>query len=556
MPLDGGAFRDIGEFREAARAGRQPVGGVRRLSVAGKALVIDEARRAIRFTFSDGSVDRMGDTIDATGWELATFKKNPVALWAHYSGSPPIGRASNVRVEGGALRGDIEFMAAELSPFADSIFRMYRDGFLSAVSVGFLPLEYAFSNDPDRPYGIDFKRQELLEISAVAVPALASALADPSFEAAMNIHMTKSLMRSGVARVPAQARTGRLGDHGFPSLGANLLAIARACRDHRVDHRLVRAPIGGSEGDPSAGGFLVAPQYAWELVAPLYEESPVASLCDRWPTDYPLASVRMPAIDETSRVDGSRWGGALAYWLAEADTITGSVPKFKNLLFSPKKLAAVLFGTGELMADSPLFDAAIRRIFAAEMGFKLDQAIVAGTGAGMPLGVLNSSALITVPKETGQAAASILEENVTGMWKRLPAPSRRRAVWLVHENVEEQLAHLAQVFGTGVASVFTYLPAGVGGSEYARLNGRPIIAIEQAAALGTVGDIILADLSQYVIIDGGMTPALSADVRFLTDEVVWRFVLRIDGQSVYSSPITPYSGSTTRSPFVALASRT
>jgi HK97 family phage major capsid protein len=86
-------------------------------------------------------------------------------------------------------------------------------------------------------------------------------------------------------------------------------------------------------------------------------------------------------------------------------------------------------------------------------------------------------------------------------------------------------------------------------------KGRPVIAVEQCPALGTVGDIILADLRHYIIIDGGINPAISADVRFLNDEIVWRFVLRVDGKSAFASPITPYAGSTTRSPFVALASR-
>jgi HK97 family phage major capsid protein/HK97 family phage prohead protease len=496
----------------------------------------------------------MGDTVNPHGFELADFRRNPVALWAHDAEAPPIGRAANVRVEENALKGDIEFMSAELYPFADQIYRMYCDGFLAAVSIGFIPIEWSWTKDPDRPFGIDFKRQFLCEISCCPVPVLASALADQAFEA-MNMSLTKSLTRSTVRPVPAQPRTGRMGDGGFPSLAANLFAISRAIRDRRVDPRLVRAPTGGNESDPSAGGFLVAPTFAWDLISPLYDENPVAERVTRWESDQPLAEVRMPGIDETSRADGSRWGGALAYWAAEADTLTGSFPRFRNLTFSPKKLIAIVTGTDELMADSPLFDSAIRSIFALEMGFKLDAAIVAGTGAGQPQGILAAPATITIPKETGQATATIVTENIVNMWRRLPAPSRRRAVWLVSEEVEEQLAKLDQVIGAAAFGVLAYQPAGVGGSEYARLLGRPIIAIEQCSALGSLGDIVLADLSKYLLVGGALTPALSADVRFDTDQICWRFTWRVDGQSAYASPVTPFHGSNTRSPFVTLAAR-
>jgi HK97 family phage major capsid protein len=96
-----------------------------------------------------------------------------------------------------------------------------------------------------------------------------------------------------------------------------------------------------------------------------------------------------------------------------------------------QKLIAIAYGTGELMRDAPMFDAHIRRIFGLEIGWKLDLAVIAGTGAGTPLGILESPALISVAKETGQAAATITGNNIAAMWKCLPAPSRKSAVWLV-----------------------------------------------------------------------------------------------------------------------------
>lgn len=166
---------DLATFRAEARAGKKPDAAVFRLSVGETTEV---APRTIRFCFSDGAVDRAGDTINPEGWDTASFKQNPVALWAHNSYDPPIGRASGLDVENQRLMGNIEFAAAGIYPFAETIYRLVLNKFIRACSVGFLPLEYAFVEDRDRGFGMDFKRQELLEISVVPVPCNANALVE------------------------------------------------------------------------------------------------------------------------------------------------------------------------------------------------------------------------------------------------------------------------------------------------------------------------------------------------------------------------------------------
>jgi HK97 family phage prohead protease len=169
-------FVNTAQFRRLARAGATAgVAVMRSGTVAQRAW--DGVSRRIRFVFSDASVDRQGDTIAVGGWLLDNFLRNPVALWNHDGLAPPIGRASNVGTSGGKLIGDIEFMPPEVSSFADSIFKMVKERFINAVSVGFRPIEWTFASDPKRPGGIDFKRQELLEISVCPVPANAGALA-------------------------------------------------------------------------------------------------------------------------------------------------------------------------------------------------------------------------------------------------------------------------------------------------------------------------------------------------------------------------------------------
>jgi HK97 family phage major capsid protein len=109
--------------------------------------------------------------------------------------------------------------------------------------------------------------------------------------------------------------------------------------------------------------------------------------------------------------------------------------------------------------------------------------------------------------------------------------------------------------GTGGAPVFMP-PGGLSGAPYGTLMGRPVIPVEYCATVGTEGDIILADLSQYLMIDkGGINAASSMHVRFIYDEMAYRFIYRVDGQPIWNSALTPKNGSNTLSPFVTLATR-
>lgn len=169
----------VQEFRAEARADRKPGAGVWRLATVEPFADPDIAgARRIPFCLSDDTVDRMGDTIAAEGWELDGYRANPVVLWAHDSYSPPIGKGLALRVSDGRLLGDVEFAAADLYEFADLVYRLVKGGYINAGSVGFNPLEWSFARDKEREFGIDFERQELLEFSVVPVPANAHALVE------------------------------------------------------------------------------------------------------------------------------------------------------------------------------------------------------------------------------------------------------------------------------------------------------------------------------------------------------------------------------------------
>jgi HK97 family phage prohead protease/HK97 family phage major capsid protein len=132
--------------------------------------------QGMEFILSDSSIDRMGDVIDAAGWDFAQFKRNPVALFNH-SPSFVIGTWRNLRIDGEELRGHLQLAPAGTSDRIDEIRKLVEAGILRAVSVGFRPIEHE-PLDTKAPFkGSRFIKQELIETSLVSVPANANALA-------------------------------------------------------------------------------------------------------------------------------------------------------------------------------------------------------------------------------------------------------------------------------------------------------------------------------------------------------------------------------------------
>lgn len=343
----------------------------------------------------------------------------------------------------------------------------------------------------------------------------------------------------------------------FASLADQLRCVRNAAISG-VDPRLleVNAALGGNESVPSEGGFLVLPSYAADLILKVYQQAELAQRCFRMPMQS--SRLIMHAVDEDSRKDGARWGGILSYWLAEAATYQPTKPKFREMQFVANKLIALVYGTEEQLSDGPAFEAYLRETCPQEIAFQIDQAIFNGPGAGAPLGFMNSGALYVTPKDSGQTAGTITTSNILNMWSHMWAKSRQNAVWFVNQDIEPSLIPLT-LGSPSLAQVLLYNAPGIAGNngQYGKMFGRDVIPVEQALPLGTQGDIVLVDLSQYVLAE--RMPAVRVDtsihVSFLTGETAFRFMLRLDGQPTWKKPLTPYQGSALKSPFVALATR-
>jgi len=337
-------------------------------------------------------------------------------------------------------------------------------------------------------------------------------------------------------------------DQPFDSAGEFFQAVKNAALyPGSQDVRLLplKQATGLGENVPADGGYLLAPQIAGGIIERMYATGQLLTRVASDTIGPNSNSMLYNAVDETSRADGSRFGGLLGYWMAEAGTITASRPTFRQMELKLKKVAALCYATDELLADAVALESWLSRTVPLELRFQVENAIYNGNGVGKPLGIMNAPALVSV---TRIDANEVDQTDIANMWARRWA-GYNDYVWLANPSVFPQLINLT----VGNFPFLLPMNAGGQGNPAFSLYGAPYIEVEYTAALGTTGDIMLASLSQYQTISkGGIQSASSIHVNFTSDETAFRFIYRIDGQPLWSSALTPFDAGNTLSPFVVL----
>jgi len=347
--------------------------------------------------------------------------------------------------------------------------------------------------------------------------------------------------------------------HGFHSIGEFVQAVYQADKPGKhIDERLLissrrQAALPSNFGNESAGqdgGFLVPPQFSQQIFKLSLGEDSLLPLTDN--VEVTGNSMAFPK-DETTP-----WGtnGIRAYWQGEATSALATKPVLSMATLRLKKLMALVPTTDELLDDTNALSSYLPEKVALSIRWKTNESILFGAGNGVPLGCLNAGATVTVAKETGQAAQTVVPQNLAKMIARLPSGSFSNAVWIVNNDV------LPALFTLSLGNYPIYLPTGlsVGGiqvSPYGTLLGRPVFVSQHANTFSSQGDILLVDLSYYQTItkSGGLQTATSMHLYFDTDLTAFRTTFRMDGLSKIVAPIAPAKGTATMSPFIQLAAR-
>jgi HK97 family phage major capsid protein len=307
-----------------------------------------------------------------------------------------------------------------------------------------------------------------------------------------------------------------------------------------------RAVAGSDEASGAAdpyGGYLVPTAFSPQLLRVGVEGDPTVGRTMLVPMTAP--AVQIPARTDKNHTT-SVSGGLRVYRRAETDTVASSRMEMELITLRAHPLMGLSFASEELLTDSPLsFAAIVEAGFRDEFAAKLLREKLRGTGVGEYLGILNSPCLVSVTRTASGNAiefADILNVRAR-VW------GYNNAIWLANHDTIPDLASVQLASSSQVVwqpSLREDLPD--------MLLGRPIFFTEFASSLGTVGDLICGNWSQYL--EGQyqqMQGAESIHVRFVNNERTFRFTARNDGQPWWRSALTPAQSASTLSPFVTIA---
>jgi HK97 family phage major capsid protein len=290
----------------------------------------------------------------------------------------------------------------------------------------------------------------------------------------------------------------------------------------------------------TAGGYLVPDEFKAQILEIAMEGAIVRPSA----TVIPMATdtLKMPAWNQDSHATNF-YGGALGYWVAEGNAITATDTAVKEVSLGVNALAALNYQSIRLLKASPMGVAGLlEKSFGNVIRFMEDQSFIDGTGTTHPQGVIGSGCEVAV---TRAGAGAIATADVIGMYARFLGATSN-AVWICNQTTIPQLFGMADANSNNLWA--PSLVPGVPGT----LLGIPVVFSEKASALGTKGDLILADFNYYLIGDlGGMEIDYSEHVRFANLEGAMRLYKFVDGKPWMSTTYTPRKG-TALSPFVVL----
>jgi len=370
--------------------------------------------------------------------------------------------------------------------------------------------------------------------------------------------------RSAIASALTRTMTGisQTGDEtGFrlpPSIARSMLP----------DTSVVRTGVGYQAS--GAGGF--GATLKMDMAPDVFDRQrttlgPV-DLINWWPVE--TREYLFPAVQETSRATGSRWGGIQATWgLGETVLPTSTDGKVSQANFVNSRLLIYTTVSRDVWSDARKLERWLSYIALSEIRFSIELAIVQGVLGG-PGGIINSAGTVTVAKgSTG--SSSIGSANVDAMWSALSPGSKRNAVWMCNDDTYQKIDQLAL---SGQWPEIPYIPAGTYGNAYATIKGRPLLPCEACPLIGQPGDLIVWDPTDYIFTylqpkpessplsfsveipqDSGHTgirglpegiveQRVSEEFFFNTDTLalVWKF--RGDGRFLWNSTATNINGAT------------
>jgi HK97 family phage major capsid protein len=293
----------------------------------------------------------------------------------------------------------------------------------------------------------------------------------------------------------------------------------------------------------TTGGFMVPPTFLTEIRSVPPQEALVRPRAQVLGSGggAPDASVMVPALDQTV-ASNNMYGGVAVNWIAEGGAKPQTDAKLRNVTLTPHEVAGYVEVTDKLLRNWQGSQSWIERLLRNAVTAAEDYAFLRGTGIGQPLGVINAGATKFINRAvSNQVSYADLINMESKLLMRGGAP-----IWSISQGVLPQLRTLTDPEGHYIWTDSAKL--GIDGM----LLGKEVRWNNRAPALGSKGDLVLADWSYYLIKDGsGPFVAASEHVKFLENKTVIKIFWNVDGAPWLTAPIAEENGYTV-SPFVGL----
>ena len=286
------------------------------------------------------------------------------------------------------------------------------------------------------------------------------------------------------------------------------------------------------------GGIMVPEVLAAQLFDVALEDEIVRPRCTLYGMD--ADNITVPGFNSFNHTNGQMLGGITFQFLQEDVAATDQTGQMVEMQLQAKYLGAYTSASLRLVQTSN-FAQALEKALRDAIGWALDYYCLQGTGAGQPMGIINDSSTITIPKVVGQSADSVVYQNLTRMFARLYPGCVKNSAWLAHPST---IPYLTDLYSTS-SNPYIAVTGGPTNTQGFNILTRPVIITEKLPAVGDKGDICLVDLSQYVMgMRGNIILDISNSPKWYEHGVSFRCIVPFDGQGAWNAPITPAAGDT------------
>lgn len=352
---------------------------------------------------------------------------------------------------------------------------------------------------------------------------------------------TPQLNKSGYV-----TQDGGKADAERKSFGDWLFAIKRG--DSKRLNEVYNSQKALSEDVGANGGYVVPEGFQQSVFQLVNEASPLLARIERIPVNTPAGD--WPSLDYYTAPTAGTGASAMnagmdSSVVAEGGNYTERQPRFTMINWRVGKIGDFVRASNELVADSPMaIESLLRQLITVTITNKLEYYVLRGNGVNVPLGILNSPALVQITPVTNNVFAYADANAMKSRFKSVGG----QGVWVMHPGTEVDLG--AFEVGTGGAVWVANVAAG----NPEQLRGYDILRSEHLPQTNNSGHVILIDPTAYkLFVRQDIAVAYSEHAAFTSGQGTWRFDMRCDGQPILKNAITlgDPQGGYTMSPFVS-----